>query len=462
MDNENIYTRIAETYTPERIREMWNLANIENLHDPAVVAVEYQDFMEEWRYNKARMLREIEAHFIWNVLVANKARFQCSNHVHTFLSNEESEQAHEYANPVLIDPAQPIVEDSCWINCFRRKVKRSESISFESLSKHSKTFQFYLSKVVDLRLREKYLISAEMSLALYEKLVAFGLSAKNDSEEEIIKTCVPDIEYRVMRDSFLNVDHSPVYDDYSVVSDHNLHKLLYNTGDWSIVKVISKIRNDKANNITKRVVRAAMMECSSCNNMTTRFPLSELGIYYSPPGNGKTTAIKFGHFVGFDTDWLVTGLRYSDVLPILRKKIPILTNQYMICQGAGVPCVGFVNSTKLRSNEEHGYPLTPLSEIKIMEKILGNDITLLYDEEHMLSEMMAVLFLMVHIKHSSLMMGLLGNYGKFIFKRKMSIDLPVIDVSDHDISIFRKLDRDRRLRLLIQEKMRTKFSKVVN
>jgi hypothetical protein len=65
-------------------------------------------------------------------------------------------------------------------------------------------------------------------------------------------------------------------------------------------------------------------------------------VYYAPPGAEKTTAASKELFIGFDTDWIGTGITWKVLTLLFREEVPIITNQESIFFGSGIKVVGIV------------------------------------------------------------------------------------------------------------------------
>jgi hypothetical protein len=65
-------------------------------------------------------------------------------------------------------------------------------------------------------------------------------------------------------------------------------------------------------------------------------------VYYAPPGAEKTTAASKELFIGFDTDWIGTGITWKVLTLLFREEVPIITNQESIFFGSGIKVIGIV------------------------------------------------------------------------------------------------------------------------
>jgi hypothetical protein len=132
-------------------------------------------------------------------------------------------------------------------------------------------------------------------------------------------------------------------------SDHGMHLLQDNLEESTFNEVISYINksrtkfNPKARRITLKTIEERRVKCQRCQNQTYVAGLSIAGIYYAPPGSGKTISQNQG-LVGFDTDWIGLGLTRLDYSLILKKRIPTITNQPEAFIGCGLKIIGIVKA----------------------------------------------------------------------------------------------------------------------
>lgn len=161
---------------------------------------------------------------------------------------------------------------------------------------------------------------------------------------------------------------------------HGMHSLLTALGDSEFSVVLSWINKNRRKlgsreRISMRMVRERMFNCEFCRN-TSSAGLTTAGIYYAPPGMGKTTAMNRELFIGLDTDWLGVGLTWMDYRLILKKRIPILTNQKHLFRECGYRVVGmYSDHIRLMPN---GEPYTTVSEIRKEVGTMGNDAWIYY------------------------------------------------------------------------------------
>lgn len=92
-----------------------------------------------------------------------------------------------------------------------------------------------------------------------------------------------------------------------------------------------------------------------------------MGVYYAPPGAGKTTAQNREYLIAYDTDWIGKGITWREVSPLLRWKIPILTNQCEGFVGSGLKVVGVYNHHLTTTPD--GKPYVTFEAVESMQRV---------------------------------------------------------------------------------------------
>lgn len=180
---------------------------------------------------------------------------------------------------------------------------------------------------------------------------------------------------------------------------HGLHALLRVREDRLIIlQVINSIRIDDPITIDQLV--DAISHCLDCRISPTYVATpSPVGVYYSPPGNGKSTALRDEYFIGVDTDWLTKEDFFNrECAPFLRMNLPIVTNQYELAINSGIKFIGSFNDKNLRT-DPYGSQFTTRSEIELAIDKIGNDLcTLVYSRDgYYFSDSLVQLFRMNYI-----------------------------------------------------------------
>lgn len=176
---------------------------------------------------------------------------------------------------------------------------------------------------------------------------------------------------------------------------HGLHALLRSREDaFKILDIVNSIRGLARNSdpVTPCMLINSIASCYQCQQFSgIPTGTSPTGIYYAPPGNGKSTAQRKELFIGIDTDWLIKESDFPTImLPFLKIGIPIVTNQYHLCLNSGEKFIGIFNPSKLRC-DPNGNPFTPLAEIVSALNVMKDDLHVIFTTKYM-DEMMLTLF----------------------------------------------------------------------
>lgn len=153
--------------------------------------------------------------------------------------------------------------------------------------------------------------------------------------------------------------------------EHGLHALQNAMGPDVFKQILSFTnarRRDRGNpeRLTLEKIDAERRKCEYCHQPP--YPdTSVLGIYYAPPGARKTTAQKEEYLIAYDTDWIGKGITWREVSPLLRWKIPILTNQCEGFVGSGLKVTGVYNH-HLRTAPD-GTPYVTFEAVESMQKV---------------------------------------------------------------------------------------------
>jgi len=162
-------------------------------------------------------------------------------------------------------------------------------------------------------------------------------------------------------------------------SDHGLHILRSVLSESDFQRVWSFMNRSRrkiawGSDISIEKLNRKMKVCTKCKQkIGFSEALSPMGIYYAPPGVGKTTALNQGDIVAFDTDWVGLGSTWRDYSPILRMNIPIITNQYTAFRGSGLKVLGVIKD-KIRL-DSRGKPFTTLKILEDYQDENPQDVT---------------------------------------------------------------------------------------
>lgn len=243
---------------------------------------------------------------------------------------------------------QPTVIENVMIDVMRWKMVD------ESLTPYLLPFDAFKRIWWDLSSRQEQTRTAKALLAQITSVERQKIEQQHDQHTVII----PDQQ----RKKLLDFPHS----------DHGLHNLRNALTDAKFSEVWSFINRWRAkvgkpsDAISLAKLDAKMLKCKLCQHHRKhrrwKPKLSVMGIYYAPPGLGKTTALDEGLLVGLDTDWVGLGPTWRDYSPILNLGIPIITNQYTAFRGCGLKVLGVIGP-RIRK-DTHGNPFTSVAKLQ--------------------------------------------------------------------------------------------------
>lgn len=202
-----------------------------------------------------------------------------------------------------------------------------------------------------------------------------------------------------------------------IYNDHGFHtfiKASQNPSRWfNFINGIRRRAHAFQTTDTLRMAEYRKAErCEQCTSRPGKRAYSVPGIYYAPPGNGKSTAMKQDEFVGFDTDWLTSCLKWSELTALFYENVPIITNQHSIFAQSGTLMCGIFNDGHVRKRPD-GRDYTLWSEI--LSSKTANPGMIIFHEQtpwHLNRDMPRLMFLH-YVREKAL--------EKFMLKRKPNI-----------------------------------------
>lgn len=346
MESEPSYVAWLSQYT-ERLKQMTEVElceeNHEDYFDESQTYADYLDYVDEWKWHAKEKVRELVSRFLH--IGGNKhLRMQCTcKQVHVLTTIKEPT-----LGDVVVDSTATI-SMSCWYKTIASKANAAAKHIRTHSQRLADPIEQQMHKIVRLQLandgQTPILLPYDIYMAIWWGIDSdrpFALSmlkaiGKNEAKDmkALQRTLVPKVTRKEVLLDFPD-------------SDHGLHALLdsVNTSDrGEIIKFINISRtklNPAARRINETTLRRRIRNCEQCKNRVYQPALAYPGIYYAPPGGGKTTAQNLELLTGFDTDWIGVGLNWTHYSIILQKRIPIITNQPEIFIGSGVKIVGIV------------------------------------------------------------------------------------------------------------------------
>lgn len=356
---------------------------------------DYLDYIDEWESSFKQTLVQTRKDFIYLCLAKKHQRITCGDHYHKFSTINDpkviyvpSPDAHlDFSScwyktlidadnllsvadvadqlPRLSNPEALIIR-----NITKMKLMLNENLTYDQLS-FTEFKELWWSKESRSQAEKIFLHSRTRPINVLETVVA-----------EAIK------ELPAPEPQWLSDTKSPalIFLNAQVAADHGLHSLLRVRKDRQIIlEMINNIRSSAVPTnprIKPTDIAHAMSKCLHCNQLDT--PISSTsypGVYYAPPGNGKTTVTNKELFIGIDTDYLISFSSYDRIIePFLSIGIPVITNQYHLCQNASEKFHGHFASNHLRKGPD-GKAYTTTKEILSAQETLGDDLLIIHSDK---------------------------------------------------------------------------------
>lgn len=367
---------------------------------------DFLDYLDEWSTLFKQKLQQTRKDYIFTALARHGTTIKCRTHTHTF-----SHQPHPNADVIIQSPDTNISPDLCW---WRELTRFDDQLTDLDMNATAVQLSSPEAKAIQ-KLTAIQMVTQESlppSLLTFEKFRdqwwktpthdrAMKMLLESDQPYHILHNIVKEIKVQdtPQQPRWLNLGTSPTPDliksNTDVLEDHGLHALMRVRHDrHEIFRLISSIRTEaNPDGLLKPALLAqAMKNCPLCSTSPKALSTSYPGVYYSPPGNGKSTALTHESFVGVDTDWLLKNSTFSIMLkPFLDKSIPIITNQYHLATASSTRFFGAFNPQRLRINPLTDNPYTTLTEIEKARSVLKADLFLLYTDQY-LSDVLPLLY----------------------------------------------------------------------
>lgn len=382
---------------------------------------EYLDYCDEWRIEYNLIAQRHMQNFVIE-LAKRKMRIECGNHSHEMRYHDPRDDVSttsQTGSEIRISSTTSLNMSACWFKTISSAIQIIESET---------TNHWVAARLPGIMIDVfKTLVKSEMSSRghTFEILPfdVFSSGLWERGSRAAIKELErqPNQTVKLLMDSFRYHKQIENEDDLfgakdgekdlltttqEIESDHGFHAFIKSedqTSRWLkfINMARSKATKDDGSRLTKTRVDAAMARCPRCIRRSGRRALSVPGIYYAPPGSGKTSAMNKEDFIGFDTDWLTSNLRWQDLVELLREEIPIITNQPGAFTGSGMLIVGVFNPNHVRNNQE-GKPFTTWQAVNIAKSLNPNMIVLKHEHGHYMNRDLLKMFFLNYVRNTSL------------------------------------------------------------
>lgn len=342
---------------------------------------EYLDYCDDWKYNYTAIARRHFNNFVVE-LAKRKTKLICQGHHHEmrYHHREDDISSTVLDGPMIVLSDTTIIPATC---CWRKTILDAIEETAEGTNNHWIVAQLPLPMINIFKALVQTGLAQEnqtyelipfdiFSAGLWDKGPQSALNALKD-RSKTVKNLVSQLEKtreETVEDKLLNSKQNEIiYDSESVITDHGFHTFLdasNQTFRW--LNKINRIRGKASNyslsqNIRHKDIEKARTKCEQCIKRPGKRSLSVPGIYYAPPGSGKTTCATNESFVGLDTDWLTSKLHWSQISDFLFENVPIITNQIHAFHNSGMLITGSVVIEHIRKNTR-GKPFTTEKELK--------------------------------------------------------------------------------------------------
>lgn len=395
---------------------------------------EYLDYCEDWNYQFNKIADRHLMNFSLE-LAKRKTKITCGDHTHELRYHEPREpisktQTKGENKYIVISSTTSPPRHECWFQTIEAAIKQ---ISTECDAPHNaarlppimlKVFQTLIKCGLTQQNLSYELVPYDVfTSGLWDK---GSRMAFNDLKEgQTVKSLLHQLNHDKVtenEDNLLKEKHTKwlLLSKNDVTNSHGFHTFLKTAGDESKwLQFINRFRRQAKDfsspneNITLADVREKEETCEKCKWNKGKRQFTNFGVYYAPPGNGKTTLMNDELFLGFDTDWITSGLQWTQLTKLFMANIPILTNQYSAFQNSGLLITGIFNEKHVRLRPS-GQPFTTWEEVKLRQTSENNFLVLHQNKNQYLNRSILCLSFLNFIREVSLI--------RFMKKRRFKHD----------------------------------------
>lgn len=362
---------------------------------------DYLDYVDEWQWHFLEAMSKTRKDFIFCSLVTRRQRIQCGDHHHYF--TDDSQDTHPEA--VYFPRTDTFVEPTaCWNVLLRVSDESLRSTrALQSSAQLTMPEVEYVRRLAGLRLLSQGLTPRKLSFEEFKtrwwntesSATAYDIAHEQPSiadELGIVRRSLPPAKPQWIVESTAATE--VILPSTAVAADHGLHAILLAVPDGPrVLKTINSVRKLDPDHdlVCPNQIAKAMETCPYCVGDTPKTGPTPTGVYYAPPGNGKTTCQDRHLFCGIDTDWLVKMSSFQHIIaPFLEMDLAVITNQYHLATNAGEKFIGLFSSHHLRKNL-FGAPFTPESEIDHAIHTFSADLAILKAHGYLAENMLNLL-----------------------------------------------------------------------
>lgn len=338
------------------------------------IYADYLDYVEEWEWHSKETQSSLLSSYIQYCGKTHQNVYcSCSKQQHTLTTVKESDKGD-----VVVDHPTNFIYAQCWFKQLTKDVREvlEQNAKIPKRNRLTPTLERVLHTVAQWKMVNQDQTPFLLPFDAYKEL--WWNKDLKGKETTLSKFLTQQITQKEKEDLLIQRDQAlrkVDNEDKRILlhfphSEHGFHILYSSIGEaifssvWSFMNVQRKRIDEKAGIKIDEFFKR-MKECELCKRQDHIPGLSPQGIYYAPPGSGKTTMAANGLFVGFDTDWIGIGPSWLDYGFLLRQNIPIITNQYTRFLNCGLKVIGVVR-TSIRK-DARGIPLGRKKDILSFE-----------------------------------------------------------------------------------------------
>lgn len=337
----------------------------DNYTHPTQTYADYLDYKEEWQYATDEMLTDAQKSYIFRMASTTQSiRCDCGFIHKLALTTSVAEDA------VIVDDPHTTPWTQCWFKTITKEFKQIRERLAAGAAEFPNIIAKNIQEIVQWKLAKTGRTPTLLPYETYKEVwwnidVAGGdtdlsvhiVSLMRNSSRRILTQRQDEVRVPMVQRYFFTTQE--------IIDDHGFYNFIKSQkkiqGD--ILKFVNRLRRQVgyySKNFKALDIERAISSCTLCTNDDVH--TSPFAIYSAPPGAGKTTAQSPGLLVGFDTDWIGIGPTWRDYSYLLRKGIPIITNQPQLFLGAGVKIlVGLKHSIR---KDARGKPMANFTQVK--------------------------------------------------------------------------------------------------
>lgn len=352
--------------TPEQIAK----ENHQDERHPSQTYADYLDYVDEWKWYHQQQVQELTRATIYTYSRRNQ-RLKCGNHYHTLsLSKEESDP------DTIFTDEERAPHTRCWYKTIRTQVEEILSQLTTAKVRLADPLEIALTRIATWRLVDSgttpTLLPLDVFTAIWWQADAHG-GEKRVAQQLLERLQEHDREFISRLRHIQSTEAQPPKEGVLLwypESDHGVHalrKAMAENDFRELLRFVNKARKRRGEtrHITYQDIIRKEAKCKHCSARKTPRKLSTRGIYFAPPGFGKTTALNEELLVGFDTDWIGRGVTWRELSPLLTAEIPIITNQHAGFIGSGLKVHGaFHTDVRL---DVRGIPFTTKEQLRAVQ-----------------------------------------------------------------------------------------------